>query len=96
MAGNSFAHYEVEDDVVSNILVRAAIVRRVPSEKLIAFVLEKVKPLMGAEEILHLDVEIELALEEAERLPLRRDGQRAGGANWPPPAGAGSFGHGCE
>jgi len=58
-----FEHIEVDDDVVSDFLVRRSILRRIPKDKLIAFVLEKIKPLMGAEEILHLDMETELTLE---------------------------------
>ena len=32
--------------------------------KLIAFVLDRVKPLVGPEEILHLELEVEVLLEE--------------------------------
>ena len=59
-----FTHIEVEDDVISDIIVRQGILRRVPNELLIAFVLRRIKPLMGPEEILHLDLEVEVLLEE--------------------------------
>jgi hypothetical protein len=58
-----FEHIEVEDNVISDVLVRATILRRIPKDKLIAFVLEKIKPLMSAEEILHLDLDTEITLE---------------------------------
>lgn len=58
-----FEHIEVDDDVVGDFLVRSTILRRIPKEKLIAFVLEKIKPLMSADEILHLDLETEVTLE---------------------------------
>ena len=59
-----FTHIEIEDEVISDIVVRQGILRRVPNELLIAFVLRRIKPLMGPEEILHLDLEVEVLLEE--------------------------------
>ena len=59
-----FEHIEIDDAVISDILVRRAILRRLPKAKLIAFVLERLKPLMGAEEILHLDLHTEVHVEE--------------------------------
>ena len=37
--------------------------RRIPKDKLIAFVVSQIKPLMAANEILHLDLEVEVAIE---------------------------------
>ena len=62
-----FAHIEIEDEVISDIVVREAILRRVPEESLVAFVLQRIKPLMGSEEILHLDLDAEILLEEGPR-----------------------------
>ena len=59
-----FEHIEVHDEVVGDVLVRSAILRRIPQEKLVAFVLRRIKPLMGPEEILHLDLDAEVTLEE--------------------------------
>jgi hypothetical protein len=59
-----FAHIELEDEVISDILVREAVLRRIPKEQLIEFVLQRIKPLMDDTEILHLDVETELHLED--------------------------------
>src|SRR5689334_14267792 len=58
-----FEHLDVEDEIIGDILVRAAVLRRVSREKFIEFVLRQVKPLMSAEEILHLDLEPEIELE---------------------------------
>jgi hypothetical protein len=59
-----FAHIEIEDEVISNIIVRQAFLRRIPRERLISFVLHRIKPLMGPEEILHLEMDAEVLLEE--------------------------------
>ena len=63
LVASPFDHLEIEDDVISDIIVRSAILRRIPKEKLIAFVLSQIKPLMTADEILHLDLEVEVAME---------------------------------
>lgn len=59
-----FEHIEIEDEVISNIIVRQAFLRRIPRERLISFVLHRIKPLMGPEEILHLEMDAEVLLEE--------------------------------
>jgi hypothetical protein len=56
---------EVNDDVISHIIVRRGILRRVPQDRLVAFVLDRVKPLMCAKEILHLHIKAEVIIEEA-------------------------------
>lgn len=63
LVASPFEHIEFEDDVISDIIVRSVILRRIPKEKLIAFVVAQVKPLMTADEILHLDLEVEVAVE---------------------------------
>lgn len=63
LVASPFEHIEPKDDVISDIIVRSAILRRIPKEKLIVFVLAQVKPLMTADEILHLDLEVEVAME---------------------------------
>ncbi|MEX2481066.1 MAG: hypothetical protein WD928_09420 [Gammaproteobacteria bacterium] len=63
LVASPFDHLELEDDVISDIIVRSAIMRRIPKDKLIAFVLSQIKPLMDVNEILHLDLEVEVAIE---------------------------------
>ncbi|MFQ5750261.1 MAG: hypothetical protein ACE5H3_12540 [Planctomycetota bacterium] len=57
-----FEHIELEDEVIQNLLVRAAILKRAPREVLISYVLKEIKPLMGPEEVLHLDLEVSVLL----------------------------------
>jgi len=56
LGSTNFAHIEIEDEVISNIIVRGTILRRISQESLISFVLERMKPIMGPDEILHLDL----------------------------------------
>lgn len=53
-----------DDDTVSEILVRSAILRRIPQEVLVRFVIRKIKPFMGPDEVLHFSIDAEVTLEE--------------------------------
>lgn len=57
-----FVHIELDDPVVADILIRENLLRRLPQERVIAFVLEHVKPLMGIEEVLQVDLDVEVTL----------------------------------
>ncbi|TAN47812.1 MAG: hypothetical protein EPN21_16435 [Methylococcaceae bacterium] len=59
-----FERIGLEDEVISDILIRQSLLRRVPRERLVEFVLQRVKPLMGPEEILHLELTAEILIEE--------------------------------
>jgi hypothetical protein len=61
---SSFEHVDLEDDVIGDLLIRTAVLRRISREKLVNFVIQNVKPLMSGEEILHLDLHAEIELEE--------------------------------
>jgi hypothetical protein len=63
LVATPFEHVAVEDEVVSGLLVRAAILRRIDADRLVEFVMSRVKPLMAGDEILHLDLEVEVDLE---------------------------------
>jgi hypothetical protein len=55
---------EVDDDIISHIIVRRGILRRVPQDRLVSFVLQRVKPHMSAQEILHLEIKVEVLIED--------------------------------
>lgn len=63
LTSNTFENIAIEDDVISHVIIRRAVLRRLPKERLVEFVLTRVKPLMGPEEVLHLDLEAEVYLE---------------------------------
>ncbi|MFQ5876212.1 MAG: hypothetical protein ACE5JH_00750 [Acidobacteriota bacterium] len=64
LSSHQFDHLEIRDDVISNILIRSAILRRISRDRLTEFIQTVIKPYMGPEEILHLDLEAEVWLEE--------------------------------
>jgi hypothetical protein len=57
-----FEHIELDDEVISDILVRQPILRRVSRDELINFVMTRMKPLMGSDEILHASIDINVFL----------------------------------
>ena len=61
-----FEHLPIEDDVMGDVLVRAPILRKATGEELRAFLFEQVRPLMGAEEIVHLSLEVDVDVEMGE------------------------------
>lgn len=60
-----FVHIEIEDDVIQDLLVRQALLRRISPERLQAFVLRHIKPAMGPEEIMQLEISVDLFFEES-------------------------------
>ena len=62
--GAPFERLQPEDDAISDILVRAGVLRKIPAERPIALVLKRVKPLMSDDEVIHLDIEVEVVMEE--------------------------------
>ena len=64
LGGDPFEHIEIDDDTISDIIVRASVLRRAPRERFVSFVLERIKPLMSATEIIHLDVDVEVIISD--------------------------------
>ncbi len=58
-----FAHLELDDPVISDIIVREPLLALVPRAMLTRFVLEQIKPHMSAQQILLLDLEVEALLD---------------------------------
>lgn len=61
-----YEHIEVEDDVISDILVRQQLLKRVSEGGLIDFVMKHVKPLMGADEVMHAEIDVKVFLSDAD------------------------------
>ncbi|PPC89589.1 MAG: hypothetical protein CTY34_10895 [Methylobacter sp.] len=57
-----FEHIEIEDDRISDILVRQSLLLRVSQEELIGFVISEIKPMLGMDEVLHLELDINVFL----------------------------------
>lgn len=58
-----FEHVPIDDDVIGDLLVRSAILRKISPDELRSFVITHIKPIMGADEIIQLNIEVEVSLE---------------------------------
>ena len=65
MTNERFERIPVKDSVIQDVIVRTAVLRKLGPERLIEFVIERVKPLMTENELLMLDIEVELMLEDS-------------------------------
>lgn len=61
----NYVDIEIQDDVISHNIVRSTILRLIPQDLLIDFVLRRIKSLIGLEDIAHLNFDAEVLLEEA-------------------------------
>ncbi len=62
--GEPFEDLHPNHKVIRNILIRENILRRIPREKLTALILKRIAPLMGEDEVLRVDLELEVVLED--------------------------------
>jgi hypothetical protein len=53
-----------DDETVEDLLVRRSVLKKVPRDKLISLILRRVKPYMTNEEVLHLNIKVEVTLED--------------------------------
>ena len=67
LVSTPFEHISVKDDTIGSVLVRSSVLRRISSEKFVDFVMRRVKPLMSSDEILHLDLNIEVDVDDDPR-----------------------------
>jgi hypothetical protein len=64
VSNEKFDRILIKDEVVQELIVRQAILRKIGRERLLAFVLKRVKPVMAETELLLLDIDVELVLED--------------------------------
>ena len=64
MTNEKFERLTLKDDVVQEVIVRTAILRKLGRERLLHFVINRIKPVMAESELLMLDVEVELVIED--------------------------------
>ena len=63
MTNEKFDRILLKDDIIQEVIVRSAVLRKLGRERLLSFVLKRVKPVMAETELLLLDIDIELVIE---------------------------------
>lgn len=65
MTIEKFERIPMRDEVIQDIIVRAAVLRKLGRDRLIEFILSRVKPVMAETELLMLDIEVEVLIEHS-------------------------------
>jgi hypothetical protein len=65
MTNEKFERILIKDEIVQELIVRSAVLRKIGQERLVSFVLKRVKPIMAPTELLMLDIAVELVIEDA-------------------------------
>lgn len=65
MTNEKFERFVIKDEIVQEAIIRSAVVRKIGKDRLINFVLKRVKPIMAESELLMLDIEVELVIEDS-------------------------------
>ena len=64
MTQEKFERILLKDDVIQEVVIRTAVLRKIGQERLVAFIMKRVKPVMAETELLLLDIEIELIIDD--------------------------------
>ena len=65
MTNEKFDRILIKDDIIAEVVVRSAILRKIGKDRLLSFVLRRVKPVMAETELLLLDIDVELVIEDS-------------------------------
>lgn len=63
LVSTPFDHIEIDDDIIQDIIIRRTLLKRISKDKIVNFVLDNIKPLMGEDEILYLELDVEVHFE---------------------------------
>lgn len=65
MTNEKFERFTLpKDDIIQDVILRSAVVRKLGKERVLKFVMERIKPVMTESELLMLDIDIELVIED--------------------------------
>ena len=64
MSNERFVHLAIDDDVISDAIVRESVLKKLKQDKLTSFILSRIRPMMTDNELLLLDMDIEVVVED--------------------------------
>jgi hypothetical protein len=64
MTHEKFERISLREEIIQEIIVRSSVLKKLGRERLVAFVLTRIKPVMSDTELLMLDIEVELVIED--------------------------------
>ena len=57
-----FEHVTIDDEIIADVLIKSILLRRLTKERLVQFLIEQIKPFMSAQDILHVQLDMEISL----------------------------------
>ena len=64
MTHEKFERITLKEEIIQEVIVRTSVLKKLGRERLIEFVLNRIKPIMSDTELLMLDIEVELVIED--------------------------------
>jgi len=64
MTHEKFERITLKEEIIQEVIVRTAVLKKLGQDRLIEFVLNRIKPIMSETELLMLDIEVELVIED--------------------------------
>lgn len=65
MTNEKFERIILKDEIIEEVVVRLAILKKIGRDQLLSFVMRRVRPVMAESELLLLDIEVELVVEDS-------------------------------
>lgn len=64
MTNEKFERILLKDEIIAEVVVRSAILRKIGKDRLLAFAMRRIKPIMAESELLLLEIQVELVIED--------------------------------
>lgn len=55
-----FEQLAIDDEIIADVLIKSILLRRLTKERLVTFLIEQIKPFMSAQDILHVQLDLEI------------------------------------
>ncbi|CAM2963512.1 hypothetical protein [Rariglobus hedericola] len=66
MTNEKFERFVIpKDDIIQDVILRSSVVRKLGKERMLKFIMDRIKPVMTDNELLMLDIDIELVIEDS-------------------------------
>jgi len=66
MTNEKFERFIIaKDDIIQDVILRSSVVRKLGKDRVLKFIMDRIKPVMTDNELLMLDIDIELVIEDS-------------------------------
>ena len=57
-----FEHIAIDDEIIADVLIKSILLRRLTKDRLVKFLIEQIKPFMSSRDIVHVQLDLEIAV----------------------------------